>query len=250
MGSLPPLGVALRSHVPAVVAWVAGTAGVGAVFGVFTDDITEVVAANPALADAMGSGAADDAAGHYVSYVLVLLVLMAIGCAAQGIGRVRAEETTGRLESVLATRVSRPRWLAVQASLVVLGACVVALVGGAALAAVADGSTGVDAGAVARAGAAYLPAVLVVGALGLLLVGQAPRATSLVWGAVGYVAFVELLGATLSLPEWAMALSPLHAVGRLPTEPADGTAVAVLVALAAVLAAVGVVGFRRRDVPR
>ncbi len=245
-----PLGVAVRAHGPSVVAWALGAAAVGAVFGIFTDDVADVIAANPTLAAVFGGGSVGGATDWYVSFVLVLLLLMAIGCLGQSIGRIRAEETGGRLEPVLASAVPRVRWLGGQGALALVGACVVALAGGAGLAAVVAGSTGDGGGGVLRASVDYLPAVLVLAALGLLLVGLFPRATGVLWVVIGYVALVEMLGETLSLPDWARSLSPLHAIGRLPIEPADGAAAAWMSALAVLLVVAALVGFRRRDVPR
>ncbi|WP_426594670.1 ABC transporter permease [Cellulomonas sp. McL0617] len=245
-----PIGLAVRGHGPSIVAWALGAATVGAVFGIFTDDIAEVINANPSLADVFGNGSAGGATDWYVSFVLVLVVLMAIGCAAQGIGRIRDEETAGRLEPVLASSVPRVRWLGVHSATVVLGACVVGLAGGAGLAAVVAGSTGGGGGGVLHASVEYLPTVLVIGAFGVLLVGALPRATAAIWAAIAYVALVELLGETLSLPEWMRSISPLHAIGRLPIEAANGSAIAWLCAVTVGLVVAGLVGFRRRDVPR
>ena len=54
------LGLALRAHAPAGLGWIAGAAVVGVVFGAFTDDIADAVAANPALAGMFGADAADE----------------------------------------------------------------------------------------------------------------------------------------------------------------------------------------------
>ncbi|WP_344244921.1 hypothetical protein [Isoptericola hypogeus] len=243
------LGLALRQHGPVLLAWAAGAALVGAVFGAFTDDVADVVAANPDLQAAFSAGAAGDPTRWYVSFTLVLLVLMALGAAAQVVGRVRVEETGGRLEAVLARTVSRVRWLATHAAVALAGGALVALAGGAGLAAVTAGATG-DAAGTLEATVDYLPAVAALTGLGVALFGLAPRATGLRWAALGYVAVVEMLGETLKLPDAALQVSPLHAIGRLPTEPASGAGVLVVCGVAALLLAAGLAGFRRRDVPR
>ncbi|MCB7136660.1 ABC transporter permease [Cellulosimicrobium marinum] len=242
-------GLAVQQHGPVLLAWAAGAALVGAVFGAFTGDVDDVVTANPDLQTLLaGATGGSDPASWYVSYCLVLTLLMATGAGAQVIGRARAEETRGRLEPVLARAVPRARWIATHAGVAVAGTVLVALAGGAGLAltAAADG----DAAGTLAATATSLPAVLVVPSLGVALFGALPRFTAAVWGAFAYVALVELLGATLRLPGWALDLSPLHAVGRLPVEDASGVAVTLSGLLAVALVVLGIVGFRHRDIPR
>ncbi|WP_251153108.1 hypothetical protein [Cellulosimicrobium sp. Marseille-Q4280] len=242
------LGMSVRLHGPSLAAWAVGAAGVGAVFGAFTDDVDDVIASNPDLEVLLG-GSGTDPTSWYVAYCLVLTLVMAMGAGAQVVGRARGEETAGRLEPLLARAVRRGRWLGAHAASALLGAGLVALAGGLGLALTASGASG-DAGGTMTATVTYLPAVLAVPALGLALVGIAPRATAALWAALAYVAVVEMLGETLRLPDWALDLSPLHAIGRLPTEAASGRAVAVVAGVVVLLLVIAVAGFRRRDVPR
>ncbi|WP_278235122.1 hypothetical protein [Isoptericola sp. AK164] len=242
-------GQALRQHGATLLAWAVGAALVGAVFGAFTDDIADVVAANPDLQAAFSAGAAGDPTSWYLSFTLVLVMLMAFGAAAQVVARVRREETGGRLEAVLARSVRRTTWLGTHAAVAVLGGALVALAGGAGLAVTASRATGDTAGAFTAA-AQYLPAVVAVVGLGVALLGLLPRALGLLWVAIAYVAVVEMLGETLSMPDAALQVSPLHAIGRLPAEDPSGTGVLVVGAVAVALLGAGLAGFRHRDVPR
>ncbi|NNU27877.1 ABC transporter permease [Isoptericola sediminis] len=242
-------GLALRRHGATLVAWLVGAALVGAMMGAFTDDIADVVAANPELTEMFSAGVVGDPTSWYVSFTLVLVMLMAFGASAQVLARVRREETHGRLEAVLALSVRRTTWLGTHAAVAVLGGALVALAGGAGLAATTARTTGDDAGALV-ATVQYLPAVVVVAALGVALLGLLPRALALMWVAIAYIAVVETLGETLSMPDAALEVSPLHAIGRLPTEDPTGGAVTVVGAVAVALLIAGLAGFRHRDVPR
>ncbi|WP_353810471.1 ABC transporter permease [Agromyces sp. SYSU T00194] len=239
------LGLAVRAHVPAGVGWIAGAAVVGVVFGAFTDDIADAVAANPALAGMLGADAADSVNESYAGLTLLILAYMAIGCLVQAIGRLRAEETGGRLEPTLARAVRRSGWLGTHALTAAVLACLVLLAGGAGLA----WTSGDRVDGVAAATIAYLPALLVFGGVGMLLLGALPRFTSVLWLFVAYAVFADLLGGTLSMPDQALALSPTHVVGDVPATDVDGAAEAWLGAVAAATALVGLLAFRRRDVP-
>ncbi|BDZ63522.1 ABC transporter permease [Agromyces mangrovi Wang et al. 2018] len=240
------LGLALRAHAPAGLGWIAGAAVVGIVFGAFTDDIADAVAANPALAGMFGADAADQVNESYAGFTLLLIAFMAMGCLAQAMLRLHAEETGGRLEPTLARATHRVGWMTTHAVTAAVFACIALVVGGAGLA----WTAGDRVDGVLEATAAYLPAVLVIGGLGMLLFGLVPGWSSLIWLVLAYAVFADLLGGTLSLPDWALALSPTHVVGDVPVDDVDAAAELWLSVVAVGTAVVGVIGFRLRDVPR
>jgi ABC-2 type transport system permease protein len=98
-----------------------------------------------------------------------------------------------------------------------------------------------------EAGIALMPAVLLVLAVSALLHAFAPRLVPLAWLLVGWSTVVGLLAETLRLPEWSRDLSPLHATGNVPIEPASGPALVVLALAAVLLVGAGVRRFARRD---
>jgi ABC-2 type transport system permease protein len=165
--------------------------------------------------------------------------------------RLHSEEDSGHAELVLAGAVSRTRWLA--------AAVVVAVVGSVVLTVVAALATGVV--TVARSGSwsdlwsvlggmtVPLPAVWVLAGIVVLLVGLVPRAAPLAWAVlVGFLLLGEL-GPLLSLPGWALDLSPFSHVPRLPGAPMSWPPLLWLLLVSAGLLLAGWAGFRRRDVP-
>jgi ABC-2 type transport system permease protein len=108
-----------------------------------------------------------------------------------------------------------------------------------------------DAGQVARltgAAAAFVPALWAVVGLTFALVGLAPRATAAAWAALGLFVVVGLFGELFELPGWLMDVSPFQHVPQVPVADASVGSALALLAVAAGLVAVGVVGLRRRDV--
>lgn len=95
---------------------------------------------------------------------------------------------------------------------------------------------------------ATVPAVWVLIGVAVALFGLLPRAMGIAWGALGACFLVAYLGPLLSLPDWVMDLSPFSHLPLLPAEDAGAGPLLVLTAVAAGLVAVGVLGFRRRDV--
>jgi ABC-2 type transport system permease protein len=95
----------------------------------------------------------------------------------------------------------------------------------------------------------FLPAVLVVAAIAAALVGLAPRLASLAWLVVVWSLIAGLFGPLLDLPDWALKLSPLGWVSKVPAEDVDVLTLTGLLVVAVALTAAALAGFRRRDVP-
>jgi ABC-2 type transport system permease protein len=94
---------------------------------------------------------------------------------------------------------------------------------------------------------AYAPALWVTTGVAAVLFGWLPRATAAAWLVPVYAFLVGYLGQILQFPDWMNDLSPFGHVPQLPAKEMDWTPMAVLTAIAAVLIAAGLAGFRRRD---
>ena len=148
--------------------------------------------------------------------------------------------------------VLRLSWLAGHAVVAAVGATVVVAAGSlvfAATTAAALDDPGTF-GSIVGAGLWQLPAVLAFAALSVGLFGLAPRLQTLAWVVFVVAVVVTFMGPTLRLTDAQMRFSPFGAVGTPPAGPVDTAGVVVLLAVTAVLVTAGLVGFRRRDVPR
>jgi ABC-2 type transport system permease protein len=245
-----PVGTALHVHRGSMVGWAVAGVVVGATFGALAQPLADAITGNAALAEAMGASGASGL-GAVLAMSTLLLALLGAGYAVQAAGILRAEETSGRLEVSLAGRGSRWTWLGPQVLVVALGIVVVLGLGGLALGLSATWSTGdAAAGPALRAVASYLPAVTVLGALGLLCFGVAPRLQPVMWLVYGVAAMIAYLGDALGLGEAVQDVSPFHLVGGPPQDPADGTTLTLLALVTVAFVVVAFLGFRRRDVPR
>ncbi len=244
-----PVGLALRLQRGSIIGWAAGLFVFGMVMGSFSQELVEMVESNPTVAEflaAAGGGSIVD------SYFAVMLLIIAVIVSAFTVGsalRVRGEEIAGRMESLLATPVSRQRWLFGGLLVTLLGTTVVLVAGGLGVsiahAAVSD-DPGVIGPLVGNA-LVYLPAILVLGALAVLLTGLAPRWAMAVWAVVAYCFVLGYLGGLLDPPQWVMNLSPFTHTPQVPVAPVSATPLLWLVGAVVVGAALGAVGLRRRD---
>lgn len=209
------------------------------------------------VADLLGEGAAqemfarggDRLVDGFYAVSVVLLALMASAYALTSALRSRSDEEGGRVEVLLATGLSRARWLRAQVALTVLTSCAALLVSGAGLGlgyALAVG----DGGAAVRYVVAVLPQVapvLVLAGVATLLFGIGPRWASLAWLGLLLAVVVLLFGEIFRMPEWLQDLSPFHHLALVPAEDLRWTPFLTLAVLAMALPAAGVALFRRRD---
>nr|MCU0283550.1 ABC transporter permease subunit [Candidatus Nanopelagicales bacterium] len=208
-----------------------------------------------AMADASGAdvlgrlGIEESGARAYVGVSFVFITLLLMAAAAAQVAATRDEEASGRLEHLLVRPVTRGRWLGgrlvVTVGLLVLAAAAAAL--GALVAGRAAG-LGVPAGDLLLAGLNALPAAVFVLGLGTLLHAVVPRAAAtLTYAVVAGSFLLEVVGSAVALPGWVLNASVLHHVAPAPAVAPDPRSAAVLLGLGVLLAVLGGVGLRRRD---
>jgi ABC-2 type transport system permease protein len=247
-----PLGLAWRLQRGALLGWAAGFAGLGGIYGAVADGVRDLLGDNPQLGAILSALGGEQAlVDAYLAATLGVIGLFAAAFAVQATLRLRSEETSGRAEAVLATRVGRTRWALSHAAVALLGTAVVLVLAGLAMGLLHGLRTGDVGGQVARlTGAALVrvPAAWVLAGVALALFGLLPRFTIAAWGALVVFLLLGQLGPVLQLDQWALDLSPFTHVPNLPGAELAWAPVLWLLAATAALAALGLAAFRRRDV--
>jgi ABC-2 type transport system permease protein len=248
-----PLGLAWRLQRGSLLAWTLGFAALGAILGGIAQGGIEVIRDNPKLEVVVGRlGGSSGIADTYFTAIMGLLGLIAAGYAIGAALRLRGEETSGRVEPVLASPVSRGRWVASHLAFGILGPA--SLLGAAGIA--AGLAYGLSTDHVARdfppvlaQAMVQLPAVWVLVGISTSLFGLLPRlAASVGWAALAACVLLEEFGRPLQLSKRVLDLSPFAHVPKLPGDEVFATPLTWLVLISAVLIAAGVLGLRRRDV--
>lgn len=245
---LSPQGVAARLLAPVMVSWGAGLALFGVGFGMLASSIEDMVESIPGIGEWVPLDM-DDIVASFAGYALAMVALGPAGLLIAGILRMRTEETAGRLAWLLLGGGPRIA-LALRWSAVVLVATVgIQLLLGLAVGLGVQVATGDShwVGDLLKLSAAQLPGLAVYGALGLALYGVLPRWTSMAWVLLIWSAVVLFLGDLLGLPEGLRALSPFDHVPASPGAEIEVLPLAVMSAMALVLATIGLVSLRRRD---
>jgi len=246
-----PLALAWRLHRGSLYGWGFGFLLLGFVVGNIASDVDGFVSSQSAkdLVEKLGgvSGLTDS----FLSAEMGILGLLASAYGIQAALRLRSEETALRAEPLLATGVTRARWLGSHVAMALFGTGVLIMLGGL--------GSGISSGAsldnmgsqvprMLAAAAIQLPAIWLVTALVVLLFGLAPKLITAAWGL--FVAFVLLgqFGPIFDLPQGLMDISPYAHTPRLPGGDFTAAPVIWLTAIAAALALTGLTTFRRRDI--
>jgi putative exporter of polyketide antibiotics len=249
---LSPAGLVWRLQRNALLGWTAAMAGFGLVFGAIADEMKDMEGAAADFYARMGGS--DIALDAYRASVIEMAGMAVVIYTVQILLRMRAEEADGRLESVLAASVSRPRWIWSHLLNAGLGALLLLLAFAVSMSLGAGAVLGdipAQLGSLVGAALVQLPAILVLAGVVVAISGLLPRAA----GALSWALLLLsiLLGpmfgaAMLQLPARAQDASPFTHTPKLPG--ADFTAAPIfgLIVIAAVLVVAGVVSFRHRDV--
>lgn len=242
-----PLGLAWRLQRGGFIGWLITYVILGGLFGGIVDTIGGLMTgpASDLLEKLGGVGTFNDI------YLTLVGVIGGFGAAAYGIGavlRLRTEESSGHLESVLATRVTRLRFFWSHTIIAFGGTTALMAAMGVVMAAShTSGSSGFW--REASPALAHLPAVWVMIAAALVVVAWLPRIDWLGWALLAGVVFLGELGPLMNLPSWMQKISPFAHTPKIPVEAMNWTPELILTAITAALVAVAVVGYRRRGMP-
>ncbi|WP_432548560.1 ABC transporter permease [Kineococcus sp. SYSU DK004] len=249
-----PAALAWRQQRTALVWWSAGLGLVWLATGTYLEGVEDMVrelsATNPQVLELFGGR--DELVAGFLAVMVRFGVLLAAGYGIAAVLRARGEESSGRLEPVLALPVSRTRWLAAQVGVAALGTGVLVLVTGLTLwlGAVLVGVTDPGPGTYLVAVLAHVPALAVHLGLTAALYAWVPRAAAAVpWALLAFAAVVGVFGPLLDVPAAVAALDPFDAAPRVPLEDVTAAPLLATAAVAAALWALAFAGFRRRDLP-
>jgi len=246
-----PLGLTVYLQKNVFVGWFCGAVTMVAVIGALVPQMSKVYDSSPDLAKmiaAMGGGGT--LIPTFLSAMLMITVLMILAYTIHALSRARAEESSGHLENLLSTRLSRIKWLALHLAVALVGAATMLAVSGLVMALCVNllSSWSVNVGEYIFAGLSYWPLVALLAGLYLLLFGLLPRAASAVtWAVFGFIAFMSWLGPLLKIDQWIMDLSPLTHISSAPAEAIKFAPLLIMLIVATVAVTAGSLLWRQRN---
>jgi ABC-2 type transport system permease protein len=251
-----PALFALRLSWAGIAAWLAAAVVGGALYGSLAKTTGEAFASSGMLRKFTGSLTHATVrelqltgARLYAGVVFLILMTLIMAYVATAMGRVREDEAEGYLDNLVVRRVSRQRWLAGRAGLILAALVLAGLLGGVAFwAAAASGHAGLGFHELLLAGInAAAPAALLLG-VGLLALGFVPRLTSIIcWGLLAWAFLLDMLGSAVKINHWLMDTSLLYHPALAPAVSPNWRIAATYLAGGAVAALIGGWRFTRRD---
>lgn len=241
-------GLAVKLNRGSLTTWLVAFIAIGVVFGDLVSSVTSVIGSNPAFARLAAAGGGSSLTFGFIVTILQLAGLIGAVFGVQVVMRVHAEETSERVEPLLAGALHRSTYLASNATIAFLGPTIVYLVGGTAIAVIAQTSQTSSFGDVISQTLVTVPAIWVLIALALAAVGAQPAVRVVGWLGVVVSFVLTLLGPTFRLPGWALGISPLHHVPNVTVHSPDWAGLVALIAVAAALTIIAFTGYQRRDI--
>ena len=244
-------GLTWRLQRGMLVAWVVGVAVMGFVLGSMANNVTGLLASEQMREYLLLLGGEQGLVDAFLAAEITIFGAIVGAYAVSAMLRMRAEESSGHVEELLATPTTRLRWAASHFGFVLAAVAVVIVIGGTTAGlghGIATGDPLGQALRLAGAAAGQVPAAWVMASIVLLLFGWVPRAAvAASWGLlVGFIVLGEF-GGLWQLPTWVLDLSPFAHSPRLPGGELELPSLIGLVLVAALVAAVGFSGWRRRD---
>ena len=227
-----------------VLGWSIGFFLAGVVYGGLTDGAADLVRDNDSarrIFERMGgqSGLTD----AFLASMTGMLGLIAALYVVASVLRLHGEETSGRVEPVLACAVGRLRWAASHLTIAFGGSALIMTLAGLGFAV----GYGREVVPILGACVVQLPAVWVIGGAAVLLYGVAPRLAPAAWGVAVAVLLIGWVGPALDAPRIVLDLSPFGHLPKLPGGAMQWTPVLTLTGVAVALVAAGLAALRRRD---
>ena len=244
--------LALRLDRGSMIGWAIGMVLFGVAIGSLAGTVDQMLVDSPQMAELfrrMGGGGQQLREAFFVAMLgIVVVVIAAYGV--QLMLRLRKEEEAGHAELLLSTATSRTRLALAHLLPALVGSTALLVVTGAAVAlpqAVADGSPGVVL-QIAGAALALAPGVWLIVGITMAVLGWLPHWGALPWAVVAWSLFMSWFATLLDLPERLVTLTPFGHLPQLPVQEMAWTPVLVVTGLAVALVALGLVGFRSRDI--
>jgi ABC-2 type transport system permease protein len=273
-----PHGLAFKILRASLIGWVIGMFALGAAYGTVLEEIDEFIAHNDVWQSLMigptGIEVMNEAgftseqivevlrsevakAGYtlpqlFMSAITSIMGIFAFVPLLVFLLRAKKEEEAIRTELILATPVSRYRYLAGYTVIAFAMAVVIQLILAYGLYAVGtsvmSNPEDLTLAFLLEANMVFIPALWAMLGLTVLLIGLKPKFTGIIWGYFALAFILMFFGSMGIFPDWLAYLTPMGFVPRLPMDEINFLTLGLLTLAAAVLTAAGMYFYTKRDI--
>ncbi len=252
-GGTSLFGLGWRLQLPTLIGWGIFAALLGGIAGGLGPMVSTVIGGNESLAELIARlvpGSAGTIIDLFTTALLGVAGVLAAAAGVQAVLRLRAEESEGRAELLLAAPRTRTQWLGANVVIAATSTAVVAVVAGLTASAglALAGAENDSPSLLVAAAAAHLPAAAIFVAATAVLFATIPRLSiPLAWGLLAAGLVVGQFGDLLQLPPWLQNLSPFRHSSAMPMEPFEPSAALIMTAIAILGAVIAGWAIRHRN---
>ena len=244
-------GLGARLQRGSLIGWFIGVFVFAAVFGSVTTAMHDLLtSANLAGIDNLHL--TTNLLSVVANLFMPLLALVVSIFAAQSATMMRSDESRGVLESQLGTSVGRTSWVLQRLAVTFVAVLILLFICGLALGSTFD-SLVPDANQmwpIIGSFYAYVPACMIVAGIFVLGFGWWPRfSVAVTWIVIGALWVIMIVGLAVPIPKAVLDAMPFNATPKVPYDAMNWPPVLWLTLVTVVFIVLGLVGFRRRNVP-
>jgi Putative exporter of polyketide antibiotics len=244
-----PFGLAFQLMKKTAAAWIIIMFILGMSYGSVFRDFELFVSESEMLQMIIGTGTGENMILSFMTYVTLIMSLVAaipvIGC----VLKLRSEEKMNRLEPIYARSVSKTGmflpYIAIALGLSVLLQLALSLSMGLAANIVMEDA--ISFSDVMLAGLVKLPGIWLFAGISVLLTGLLPKLTSLVWVYFGLSFFTMYISKLAELPEIFIKMSAFGALPNYPTDEFRIVPFVIITAISLALSVIGVIFYEKRE---
>ncbi|MFV0352984.1 MAG: ABC transporter permease [Oscillospiraceae bacterium] len=245
------LGFVLRLCRGTILAWGIGMFAMGAIYGSVVGQIDTFVSDNEMFKKILDVTGGYDIASNYTVLVLLIGAMLAAVPVMNLVNRIRTEEKSNRLESLLSLSVSRTKMFGCYIGIAFAQSFLSLILLALGFYTGAYGTTALSLSSLLQAVLAYLPALWVMLGLCTLLTGGMPKLLPLAWGVFAFSFVILYFGRLFDIPEWAHKLTPFGNIPQLPIQEFSTEsmiALTIMTVLSILLVIIGLARYKRRDI--
>ncbi|MCB9817451.1 hypothetical protein H6795_02860 [Candidatus Nomurabacteria bacterium] len=244
-------GLAFRLQRTAIIGWTLAFIFVGATFGYLLASVGDTFATNEGISRFIGAQGAQGI-NFTFEFAKTLLTIIGIVIAAYGtqvVFRLISEESSHRIEPLLAGSVTRRKMFSSHVAIALTGTFLAMIIVGLMIAGIAHfNDTNIEPVKIIIQSLLTAPAMLVLVSISVALVGFKPRLRGLAWLAIAISFGLTILGPILQLSDKVLAISPFwHVTDGSLDHFSLGSSVAMMSIVISMLV-IGFIGYRHRDI--
>lgn len=221
----------------------------GLIFGGMANDFEDILQSTDVGREYFTNGNTDIITSFF-GFMIAFGAVIAAGYAIMAILKMRSEESSGRLESVLGTSVDRSRWMLSHIAIALLGVVLLlTLISAAAIFMFkATGGNGDFLAGSLIHSLLQIPAVIAFASVAVLTFGLLPKLNvAISWIIFALALVVVQFAPLLELPQWVLNISPFSHTPQIIGNPISWTPLIVMSFIGVVFTVLGIYLFRQRD---